>query len=201
MIATGYTMVWCGDLLVVMMAPLANGLRLTSELVGNRRRLFWAIAAAIVISLVVSLWFTLYLAYSYGSLNLNLSTQYAAEPSRLAAQKLTSPTGPSLSGWVWTGGGGLVMGLLMMARQRFIWWPFHPIGFVVSMGRIMDGIWATIFLAWIFKVVVLKYGGPGLYRKTQPFFLGMALGQIVVGGVWLIIDSFTGMQGNRIPLY
>jgi hypothetical protein len=46
MVATGYTMVWCGDLLVFMMAPLANGLRLSSEASGNRRALFWGITAA-----------------------------------------------------------------------------------------------------------------------------------------------------------
>ena len=65
----------------------------------------------------------------------------------------------------------------------------------------MDGIWFTLFLAWLFKSLVLKYGGVGLYRQTLPFFLGLALGHIVIGGVWLVIDGFTGMVGNRIPLY
>ena len=65
----------------------------------------------------------------------------------------------------------------------------------------MDGIWFTLFLAWLFKSLVLKYGGVSLYRQTLPFFLGLALGHIVIGGVWLVIDGFTGMVGNRIPLY
>jgi hypothetical protein len=37
MVALGYTCVWIGDLLVFMTAPLANGLRLGSELGGDRR--------------------------------------------------------------------------------------------------------------------------------------------------------------------
>ena len=170
MIATGYTMIWCGDLLVFMLAPLSNGLRLGTEITGNRRRLFWAIAAAMAIGLVLSMWFTIHMAYTHGSLNLLLSKTYAQEPSRFAAQKLADPTGPNLTGWIWMGGGGLFMTLLIMARQRFLWWPFHPVGFLASMGWIMDGIWFTIFLAWILKVVVLKYGGPHSYQRPRPFF-------------------------------
>ena len=201
MIATGYTMVWCGDLLVFMMAPLAHGLRLGSELKSGQRRLTWAVGLAMVIALVLSAWFTIYLAYRYGSMNLLISQHYSEEPSRFALEKITNPTGPSLSGYLWMGGGGLIMGLLLVARHQFLWWPFHPLGFLVSHGRVMDGIWFTLFLAWLFKSLVLKYGGVSLYRQTLPFFLGLALGHIVIGGVWLVIDGFTGMVGNRIPLY
>jgi hypothetical protein len=55
-----------------------------------------------------------------------------------------------------------------------------------------------MFLAWAIKVVVLKYGGVKLYRMTRPFFLGMILGQITPGGLYLIVDHFTGMTGNMI---
>ena len=93
------------------------------------------------------------------------------------------------------------MTLLIAARQRFIWWPFHPLGFVASMGWVMNYMWSTVFLAWLFKVLILKYGGARMYRKAQPLFLGMILGQLVVGGLWLVIDGFTGMMGNRMQLY
>ena len=201
MIATGYTMVWCGDLLVFMMAPLTNGLRLSGEVQGGRRLLFWGVAEAMLLTLVLSVWFTIELAYRHGSVNLYLSQHYAQEPSRFAAAKLVDPSGPSLPGYLWMGGGGLVMTLLSIARLKFIRWPLHPLGFVVSHGRVMDGIWFTIFVAWLIKALVLRYGGSGSYRKVCPIFLGMVLGQITVGGVWLVIDGFTGAVGNRIPLY
>ena len=203
MIATGYTLAWAGDLLVFMAAPLANGLRLGNETTRGQRALLGAIVAAMLISLVVSTWFLLYIAYRDGALNLHRQYfgTFATYPSSFAAQKLANPTGPSLSGWLWTAVGGLIMAGLMVARHKFIWWPFHPLGFAVSMGWAMVNIWFSVFLAWMIKVLVLKYGGPALYQKTRPFFLGIVLGQFVVGGLWLLIDGFTGMVGNRIPVY
>ena len=47
----------------------------------------------------------------------------------------------------------------------------------------------------------LKYAGPSGYRNTRWLFMGLILGQFVVGGLWLIIDGFTGMTGNRIRMY
>jgi hypothetical protein len=67
-------------------------------------------------------------------------------------------------------GGALVMAVLMVLRQRFLWWPFHPLGFVVSHGRVMDGIWFTIFLAWLFKSAILKYGVHPCTAGSSPFF-------------------------------
>jgi len=51
------------------------------------------------------------------------------------------------------------------------------------------------------KAMVLKYAGPNGYRATRVFFLGVILGQFVVGGGWLITDGFTGMTGNTIRMY
>ena len=203
MIAASLTLTWAGDLLVFMAAPLANGLRMSKEVTGNRRLLFWAIALAILISLSISTWFTLYLAYRYGGVNLHAQyfNSFANVSAKFAAQKLAQPTGPSLEGWLWIGAGGLIMSVLMFLRQKLAWWPFHPLGFAVSMGWIMDTIWFSIFLAWLFKVIILKYGGASVYQKSKPFFLGLALGQIVSGGIWLIIDGFTGTVGHRIRVY
>ena len=44
-------------------------------------------------------------------------------------------------------------------------------------------------------------GGARTYERTKPFFLGLVMGQLVVGGVWLVIDSMTGTVGNVIPVF
>lgn len=203
LVALGYTFVWIGDMLVFMTAPLAIGMRLGSELGGNRRRLLWGVAAAMLISLTVSTCYTLHLAYTHGAVNLHSQyfTGFANNPSDFATQKILHPTGPDAIGWLWTGGGALLMGALILARNHWAWWPLHPLGFAASMGWVMDQIWCSIFLAWLIKAMVLRFGGAALYRKTVPFFIGVALGQIVVGGCWLLVDALTGTVGNRLRVY
>ena len=203
MIAIGYTFAWAGDLLVFMSAPVANAMKLAGAVRRNRRALFPAMAVAMVISLIASIAFTLHLGYKYGALNLHQQyfNTFAQYPSSFAASKILTPTGANLQGWLWTIFGGGCMVLLMLARHRFIWWPLHPLGFVVGYGWTMHNIWFSVFLAWLIKVVVLKYGGPKVYRLTRPFFLGIILGQFVVGGFWLVLDAFTGMTGNTVPVY
>ena len=91
------------------------------------------------------------------------------------------------------------MGILTWIRVRFVWWPIHPLGFAVTEYRLMSFVWFSVMVAWLIKSAVLKYGGPSLYHRSRPFFLGLVLGQICVTGTWLIIDHFTGRNGN-LPL-
>ena len=88
--------------------------------------------------------------------------------------------------------------LLMLARQHVPWWPLHPIGFPIGAVWIMDQIWFSIFLAWLIKAGILKYGGSKLFRLLRPFFLGLILGQFVIAAVWLFIDGFSGMTDNVV---
>jgi hypothetical protein len=97
---------------------------------------------------------------------------------------------------MFTGIGAAAQALLVLARAHFVWWPLHPLGFAISTFFIMTYAWFSIFLSWGIKSIVLKYGGPKLYRSTRPFFLGLIMGQIFVAGMWLVIDFFTGMVGN-----
>lgn len=50
------------------------------------------------------------------------------------------------------------------------------------------------------KSVLLKYGGLKAYRAFIPLFYGSILGQFVAGRIWLIVDYFTGMMGNKITM-
>ena len=204
MMALGFTLAWAGDLLVFMMAPCANGIRMLHGLKVGRRRVLAMLTAALVIGLLGSIYATLNLGYQYGALNLHrqyFSGLFAFEPFRFAARFIETPTGPYWPGWLWNGVGAAVMALLLWARHHLLWWPLHPIGYVASGTWILGNIWFSIFLAWLIKSVVLKYMGPNGYRSTRWFFLGVILGQFASGGAWLVVDGFTGMTGNVIRMY
>ena len=200
LIAIAFSYIWVADIRTFVMASVANGLKLGQELGRRRRPLFWAVVIAIIVSFIGSAWMILKLSYAYGGINLNgwFFGGGPRAPFEFISTRLATPTPVNWTGWLWTGIGGVSMALLMLARHRFLWWPLHPLSFPISAIGMTDYITFSVFLAWLIKTVVLKYGGPKLYRATRPFFLGLILGQFVVAGMWLIIDYFTGMTDNNI---
>ena len=95
-------------------------------------------------------------------------------------------------------GAGL-MAVLVFMKGRFLWWPFHPIGFAVGFSRLVrNQAILSIFIAWLVKTVIMKYGGVKVYRKARFFFLGLILGQYVIAILWFVIDAMTGTVGNRV---
>jgi len=64
---------------------------------------------------------------------------------------------------------------LASMRTRFIWWPFHPAGYLVAGSFGLFRLWLPIFVSWLAKVLILRYGGLRAYRRALPFFLGLIL--------------------------
>ena len=201
--ALGFTYVWAADVRTFVMASVANGLKLAEDQLARRKRaLFWAIGLAIVVSIASSIWAVMYMSYSYGGINLNSwffgPAGGPAYPFNFITQELNNPDGPDWTGWISTGVGGSVMAGLMLARHNFLWWPLHPLGFAVSAISLTNYLTLSVVAAWLIKTIILKYGGPGLFHRARPFFLGLILGQFFVAGIWLVIDYLTGMTDNNI---
>jgi hypothetical protein len=114
-----------------------------------------------------------------------------------AARNL-EPTGVHWSGMGFLFGGGLLMALMMWVRHRVPWWPVHPIGFPIGANFMMERVWGSVFIAWVVKVLVLRFAGAAAYRSSQFFFLGLIVGEATAVGLWLVVDYITGMMNNRI---
>jgi hypothetical protein len=120
-------------------------------------------------------------------------------PFNFITNKMQNLPPAQLDGWIFRIAGGAVMAVLMTLRHHFLWWPFNPLGFAIcTVSFIVGRMWFSVFMAWLLKVVILKYGGPTLHRRVRPFFMGLILGQFSTEGIWLIIDTVTGMSGNYI---
>ncbi len=196
MIALGFSYGWHSEIRSFVMSSVANGLKMSDLIQGSRRPLFWVVILAILVSLAGSTYMTLYLSYKYGGINLNpLFYGWGAAtygPTDMAPRLADIPTGPRWDAWFFMGIGGAVMGALMWVRHRFLWWPLSPLGYTISANWMTGAIFGSAFAAWFFKALILKYGGPRLYRNLRPFFLGLILGEIVTAGTWLFIDYLTG---------
>ena len=88
-----------------------------------------------------------------------------------------------------------------MPDYRVPWWPVHPIGLVAGFSFVTSWLWFGVLVAWLAKTIMLKYGGPNLYRKGRYFFMGLVCGEAFVAGMWIIIDSFTGMTMNVVSTF
>jgi hypothetical protein len=82
---------------------------------------------------------------------------------------------------------------LMIMSRRYLWWPFHPVGYAVGAGWAMGYMWFSVSISWLAKKVILAYGGSKIYRDAIPFFLGLILGQFLMGSLWSVI----GLMANR----
>ena len=92
-------------------------------------------------------------------------------------------------------GGSIITTLAVMSR-RFIWWPFHPLGYIVGGEWIFRYLWFSIFLAWLIKWIILKLGGLDAHRKAVPFFVGVTVGD----GVMLALWGIYGVVSNKWTL-
>ena len=82
---------------------------------------------------------------------------------------------------------GLATGLGLAAlRMNLTWWPFHPVGYAVSGSWSMDQLWLCVMVAWLIKALLLKYGGAKAYKPAIPFFVGLMMGDFMVGSFWQI---------------
>jgi len=74
--------------------------------------------------------------------------------------------------------------LLGAARMQVAGWPFHPAGYALGMVFGLDYVWFPIFLAWLIKVLLLRYGGLRAHAQVIPLVCGVILGEFVVGSFW-----------------
>ncbi len=91
------------------------------------------------------------------------------------------------SSWPWVTGSALLTGILAAGQLRYAAWPLHPIGLLMVYSFPIRRIWFSLFLGWVIKAIVVRYGGAGLYKKATPFFIGAVLGEVVAAGAFALL--------------
>ena len=105
---------------------------------------------------------------------------------------LLNPTEPNPSTPMNFGIGMIVTLFLAFMRTRFLWWPFHPAGYAVSNSWGMTIAWFPLFIAWVVKSLIMRFGGLKVHRQVLPFFLGLMLGDFVIGSSLSVIGTVLG---------
>jgi hypothetical protein len=158
----------------------------------------WAILAIVVgavAGIATAFWGVLHLSYSLGQGTAKVAgTQnyFGREAYTLLAARLAATeTGPKPDAMAAMLFGATLTLLLQATRTRFPGWPFHPVGYALSSTYVSSFLWSTAMLTWLFKLLLFRYAGLRGYRVMAPFFLGLVLGEFVVG-------SLIGLSGIMI---
>ena len=59
-------------------------------------------------------------------------------------------------------------------------------------------LWLPVFMAWLIKALVLRYGGLRGYRAALPFFIGLVLGEFALGFVRTVLDGTLGLSVHPV---
>jgi len=174
-----------------------EGFKIAERAGMNYRRLFFAMTFTIAFGTICAFWAVLHLTYQYGAASgkmvYQVLTIFGSEPYNRLQGWLTSVVDVRAStiGAILVGFGLTIV--LNSLRMRLPWFPFHPVGYAVSSSWSMHRLWIAMFIAWLLKAVMLRYGGLRLYRQGLPFFLGLILGECVVGSLWTIVGTALGV--------
>jgi len=180
-----------------------EGFRLANQSGVSLRPLFWVMLAAGVWGTLCAFWALLHVYYHLGAATAKVGASvkpalvFGWEPyNRLGSWISTPPLRDPLETRFLVGG-FLFSLFLMVMRGNFLWWPFHPVGLAVSSSWAMGYMWFPIFIAWLAKAMILRGGGLQGYRTAIPFFLGLVLGEFVVGSTWNILGLAFNLEIYR----
>jgi len=182
-----------------LMPQSLQALKIATEAKLDKRRVFLMMTIAMIIAVLACHVPSLWMIYKHGSPNLGwLTRMVAAWPGQSIQNSMTSKDQFAGGDIGEMGlGAGFTLFLLLMRRQ-FLWWPFHPLGFVANTTWMFWRYWFSIFVGWFLKVTVTWLGGVRLYRKVYPAAIGLIVGETVILFTWLLFHFIYPIKGVLI---
>jgi hypothetical protein len=199
-----------GDMRKLFMPYVINGMKAGEQAGFNPRKFVAVLGLGALIGLGIGTYGFIATSYKLGAINIESWASTMAPVSYIgrAANHLKNPPNypklrlgereivPASVAHLAVGGG--LAAVMLVLRAKFLWWPLHPYGFIMSGTWAMSRIWFSILVGWIFKSAVMSFGGAQTYRKVLPAFLGMALGECVMSFFWMVMGVITGVPGAMI---
>lgn len=176
-----------------------EGFKMAERTNKNYSALFWAMLLATIVGTLAAFWANLHHLYRDGAAMTPppvVPLVYGNEAYGRLESWLKAPTPPNTKISAAIAVGFIVTLLLDSLRMKLPWFPLHPVGYAISGSWSMSLLWTPMFVAWLVKLITLRYSGLRGYRTVLPFFMGIILGECLIGGLWTLIGGLF-----RIPTY
>jgi len=171
-----------------------EALKIADESRRAQRRFFVAAVVAALVGMLGSIVVEMHYAYKLGEATMRKDTwgesfiwrhlqTWVSEPN---------PVNPGAGAGVLAGAGFTVF--LAIMRTRLIGWPFHPVPLAVTAGWgvYVGFFWFPFLIAWVLKLLILRYKGRDGFSLALPFFLGLILGDMTGGMMWSVYAAVSG---------
>jgi hypothetical protein len=96
---------------------------------------------------------------------------------------------PVYNQWFHMGFGLGLAAFLEWACLSMPGWPLHPIGLIMVNTFYANEAWPSIFLGWLAKVLLTRYGGLRAFRAAKPVFMGLIMGEVFAGVFWGLVPA------------
>ena len=176
-----YYAVFFHDLKTFIAPAMANSLKIRDDLRLKRVGFHAALLSAIAVAVFVAVFTEIMMGYSRGADNME-RWFHSSFPQGLFDQLTALSKAPPAGGGperAWMITGAVAMSALLYFRQTRFWLP-HPIGFIMLVNPIMHTYWFSIFVGWLAKSLVTRYGNKDVYAKVRGLFIGLIAGEIAV---------------------
>jgi hypothetical protein len=188
------------DLRESLMPSLLHFRKISGEMQG-RNLIRWSMLVLLFLSVAVSFLAMLALCYKYGVRELQLDW---ASYSTLAVYDnlntlVTTPVRPGAWVTVFAIVGAVLMVALVLCYHRFYWWPLHPIGYLMAYSPAMRILWFSFLVGWLCNALCMRYGGVVLFKKIRFFFIGLIIGDFLMGGTWALVGFFSHASYQVLP--
>jgi hypothetical protein len=60
-------------------------------------------------------------------------------------------------------------------------------------------LWFSFFVGWLCNALCMRYGGVVLFKRLRLFFVGLILGDFLMGGIWAVVGLFAGASYLVLP--
>ncbi|MGD0114101.1 MAG: DUF6785 family protein [Armatimonadota bacterium] len=199
--AAFFDAIFTRDMRGVLLTAFLDGQKLGDDTGVRRRTLAWVFGIAVVVTIPVAAFIQLNLPYHRAALTL-YDYMYRGNNIQFFQENAAWLQGenPHLSGALisFVMGAG-VTAMLAVMRVRYVGWPFHPLGYVLSTSWTVLTFWFPMLIAWIIKSIVVRYGGMRLYARLRPLFLGLIFGEFTSAVMWTFIAVFWHVKAPFFP--
>jgi hypothetical protein len=189
--------------LKTFIAPnLLNAAKLQEDQPTGRKTFHITLLTCLIVTVLFSLGYAIFLAHLSGAQQMNHWFYTVGPKSFINKAQLTLTNVPEVQ-WpmvTWFALGVAWIAFTVFIRRSVFWFP-HPIGFIMLVNPLMDFLWFSFFLGWLFKSIIVKYGGKLTFDRIRMLFIGLILGELMAIFVWtmlgLVLDWNVGLTLNR----